>query len=196
MDNTNNQENQPKAENKKTKLKIIIVCIALLIIISVVVMILMINSYNKKTYEIINKLGIDDYFKYVFTTEYQKNTNLIDINNEEHMFMYYYYNKNTKIYKIDFKDPTFEGNLFLTYAKYDDYINYHEKVFAEKSKHEMSVYDIDIPKLKHVGNDVYNVENQGPIQCSMAENTKNCYMKLTKDTGITGNVELTDVSRK
>lgn len=194
MDNTNNQEKQQK--NKNTKLIIIIICIIMLIVIAVVVTILIINSYNKKTNEIIKNLGIDDYFKYVFTTEYKKDTNLIDINNEEQMFMYYYYNKNTKIYKIDFKDPTFEGNLFLTYAKYDDYMNYHKKVFAEKSKHEMSMYDIDVPQLKHVGNDVYNVENQGPIQCSMAENTNNCYIKLTKDTGITGNVTISELDRK
>lgn len=72
-------------------------------------------------------------------------------------------------------------------------MKYHEKVFGEKSKHEMSLFDIDIPELISVGNDVYNTIIV-PIQCQYAENTSNCYIKLTKDIDNKGQVELSDLS--
>lgn len=189
----NNLDTKKKLDNKKV-IPLIIICIAIVLIIIGTIISLLIMQENKIK-EILSGLGIDDYFKYVLTTDYQKNTNLFDINNEEQMFMYYYYNKNTKIYKIDFQDPTFEGNLFYTYAKYDDYMKYHEKVFGEKSKHEMSMFDIDIPKLNSVGNDVYN-PGSIPIQCQYAENTDNCYIKLTKDIENKSEVEISDVKMK
>lgn len=89
-----------------------------------------------------------------------------------------------------------EENLFLTYAKYDEYFDYHKKVFGTESKHKMSLYDIDIPGLTSIGKDLYTPENTVPIQCQYAENTKNCYMKLTKDTGVTGNVTISELDRK
>ena len=60
----------------------------------------------------------------------------------------------------------------------------------------MSLYDIDLPGLIPLGNDVYNPDNTVPIQCQYAENTNNCYIKLTKDTGITGNVTISELKRK
>ena len=110
--------------------------------------------------------------------------------------MYYYYNKNTKIYKIDFRDPTYEGKLFLTYAKYNDYMKYHEQVFGVKSKHKMSIYDLSIEKLESIGNDVYYTVGLAPIQCQYDKNTNNCYIKLTKDIDNKGEVELTNLKLK
>ncbi len=191
------EKKEIEIKNKSNnKIIFIVAGIVLFLIIVIVTIIILINSYKKKTSEIINVLGIDDYFKYVFTNDYEKNTNLLDIDKEEQMFMYYFYNKNTKIYKIDFRDPTFEGTLYLTYAKYNDYLDYHKKVFGVESKHEMTLYDIDLPGLISLGNDVYNPDNTVPIQCQYAENTNNCYMKLTKDTGITGNVTISELDRK
>ena len=181
-------------KKNKNLIPYILASMAMLLIITAII-ILIISSIEKKPREILSNLGIDDYFKYVLTTDYEKNVNLLDINNEEQMFMYYYYNKNTKIYKIDFNDPTFEGNLFLTYAKYNDYMKYHEQVFGVKSKHEMSMYDIDILELKKVGNEVYN-PNVVPIQCQYAENTDNCYIKQTKDIDNKGEIELSKLKLK
>lgn len=181
-----------KTKNKKIIPFIMVGIAAVLIIIGTILL-----TINKnKVEELLVDLGITDYFKYVLTSDYKKDTNLLDINNEEQMFMYYYYNRNTKIYKIDFQDSTFEGNLFLTYAKYDDYMKYHEKVFDTKSKHEMSMYDIDIEKLESIGNDVYHVVESVPIQCQYAENTKNCYIKLTKDIDNKGEPKLSNISIK
>lgn len=188
-----------KSNNKKTIISIMFAVTIMLITIGVVLIFLSPNEnkqQEKKPEEILASLGITDYFKYILTTDYEKGTNLLDINNEEQMFMYYYYNKNTKIYKIDFQDPTFEGNLFLTYAKYDDYMEYHEKVFGEKSKHEMSIYDVSLEKIKSVGNDVYQVIETLPIQCRYAENTDNCYLKLTKDIEDKGDVILSNIERE
>lgn len=184
-----------KSNNQKTIISIIFGVATILIIIGIILVILY-KSQEKKAEELLTSLGITDYFKYVFTTDYEKDTNLLDINNEEQMFMYYYYNRNTKIYRINFQDPTFEGNLFLTYAKYDDYMEYHEKVFGEKSKHEMGLYDLNIDKLKLVEDDLYLLGSSAPYQCQEAKSTKNCYMKLTKDTNIKGKVELTNVDIK
>ena len=181
-----------KTASKKIILLIVFVAVVLLIIGGVVYLL---SERENKTKEMLSNLGIDDYFKYVLTTDYKKDINLLDINNEEQMFMYYYYNKNTKIYKIDFQDPTYKGTLFLTYAKYDEYMKYHEKVFGVQSKHQMSIYDIDIPGLNSVGNDVYNPENV-PIQCQYADNTNNCYIKLTKDIDNKGEVELRNLKLK
>lgn len=110
--------------------------------------------------------------------------------------MYYYYNKNTKKYRINFEDPTFEGELYLTYAKWDEYMDYHQKVFGVESNHEMGMYDLNIDKIKLVKDDLYLLDSSSPYQCKEAKNTKNCYMKLTKDTNIKGNVELTNVDIK
>lgn len=183
-----------KTNNKKSIIYIIFGVATMLIIVGVILVLY--KSQEKKAEELLTSLGITDYFKYVLTTDYEKDTNLLDINNEEQMFMYYYYNRNTKIYRIDFQDPTFEGNLFLTYAKYDDYMEYHEKVFGEKSKHEMGLYDLNIDKLKLVEDDLYLLDYSAPYQCQEAKNTKNCYMKLTKDTNIKGKVELSNVDIK
>lgn len=183
-----------KSNNKKTIISIIFGVAIVLIIVGIILVILY-KSQEKKAEELLTSLGITDYFKYVLTTDYEKDTNLLDINNEKQMFMYYYYNRNTKIYKIDYQDPTFEGNLFLTYAKYDDYMEYHEKVFGEKSKHEMSIYDVSLEKIKSIGDDVYHVIETFPIQCQYAENTDNCYIKLTKDIVDKGDVMLSDVER-
>ena len=192
------EQNKPiiktDAKKKKTILFILVGILVLLMIIFVIIGLFILPKKNAKI--ILSDLGIDDYFKYVLTTDYKKDTNLLDINNEKQMFMYYYYNKNTKIYKIDFQDPTYEGNLFLTYAKYNDYMKYHEEVFGVKSKHEMSLYDIDIVDLKEVGNDVYHVVNAGPIQCQYSENTNNCYIKLTKDIKTSGEPEISDINIK
>lgn len=183
-------------EENKTKTKnlipFILVGIAI-VLITIAIIILILSSKENKTKEMLSSLGIDDYFKYVLTTDYKKNVNLLDINNEEQMFMYYYYNKNTKIYKIDFQDPTFEGNLFLTYAKYNDYMKYHEQVFGVKSKHEMSIYDISIEELESLGKDVYHVKKSVPIQCQYEKNTNNCYIKLTKDIDNKDEVELSNL---
>ena len=168
-------------EENKTKNKFLIPLVIVGIAILLIIFAILLSSTTNKAKDILDDLGIDDYFKYVLTTDYKKDTNLLDINNEEQMFMYYYYNKNTKIYKIDFQDPTFEGKLFLTYAKYNDYMKYHEKVFGVKSKHQMSIYDISIKKLKSHGKDLYSPKETAPIQCQYAENTDNCYIKLTKD---------------
>ena len=184
-----------KKDEKNTKL-IIIFASTVVVITIVAIVIFVIISGKKKTEHIITSLGIDDYFKHVLTNDYEKNVNLLDINNEDDIKMYYFYNKNTEIFKIDFQDPTFEGNLFLTYAKYDDYFDYHKKVFGTESKHKMSLYDIDIPSLTSIGKDLYTPENTVPIQCQYAENTNNCYIKLTKDTGITGNVTISELDRK
>lgn len=189
---TPDEEN--KTNNKKSIIYIIFGVATMLIIVGVILVLY--KSQEKKAEELLTSLGITDYFKYVLTTDYEKDTNLLDINNEEQMFMYYYYNRNTKIYRIDFQDPTFEGNLFLTYAKYDDYMEYHEKVFGEKSKHEMGLYDLNIDKLKLVEDDLYLLDYSAPYQCQEAKNTKNCYMKLTKDTNIKGKVELSNVDIK
>ena len=109
-----------KKDEKNTKLIIIIASIAAVIVI-VAIVIFVITSNKKKTEHIITSLGIDDYFKHVLTNDYEKNVNLLDVSKEDDIKMYYYYNKNTKIFKIDFQDPTFEGTLFHTYAKYNDY---------------------------------------------------------------------------
>ena len=183
------EENKQKNKNM---IPLIIASIAIILIIIAIIMILF-SSKENKTKEILSSLGIDDYFKYVLTTDYKKDVNLLDINNEEQMFMYYYYNKNTKIYKIDFQDPTFEGNLFLTYAKYNDYMKYHEQVFGVKSKHEMSKYDISIEELESLGKDVYHVKKSVPIQCQYEKNTNNCYIKLTKDIDNKDEVELSNL---
>lgn len=198
---TNNVQpemNNVDSNNKKSNKKIfIILCsIIVFIVLAIVTIILVFNLNKKKAYETVVNLGIDDYFKYVFSNEYEKNTNLLDINNEEQVYMYYYYNKNTKKYRIDFEDPTFEGNLYLTYAKWDEYMDYHKKVFGVESKHEMGKYDLNIDKIKLVEDDLYLLDSSSPYQCAEAENTKNCYMKLTKDTNIKGNVELTNVDIK
>ena len=168
-------------EENKTKNKFLIPLVIVGIAILLIIFAILLSSTTNKAKDILDDLGIDDYFKNVLTTDYKKDTNLLDINNEEQMFMYYYYNKNTKIYKIDFQDPTFEGKLFLTYAKYNDYMKYHEKVFGVKSKHQMSMYDISVEKLKSLGKDLYSPKETAPIQCQYAENTDNCYIKLTKD---------------
>ena len=193
VNNINDNNNNTKS-NKK--LFIIIGSIVALIIIIVVTIIVVINLNKKKAHEAIVNLGIDDYFKYVFSKEYEKNTNLLDINNEENVFMYYYYNKNTPKYRIDFEDPTFEGTLYLTYAKWDEYMDYHKKVFGVESKHEMNWFDLNIDAIKLVEENHYQLDLCSPYQCVEAENTKNCYMKLTKDTNIKGNVELTNVDIK
>ena len=198
---TNNVQpeiNNVDINNKKSNKKIFIILgsIIAFIVLAIVTIIIMFNLNKKKAYDTIVNLGIDDYFKYVFTKDYEKNTNLLDINNEEQVYMYYYYNKNTKKYRIDFEDPTFEGNLYLTYAKWDEYMDYHKKVFGIESKHEMGKYDLNIDKIKLVEDDLYLLDSSSPYQCSEAENTKNCYMKLTKDTNIKGNVELTNVDIK
>lgn len=185
-----------KNDKSNNKLLFIIGGIVLFLIIAIVTVILVINLYKKKTNDIINVLGIDDYFRYVFTNDYEKNINLLNIDNEEQVYMYYYYNKNTNIYKIDFEDPTFEGNLFLTYAKWDEYMDYHKKVFGEESKHKMGKFDLNIDSIKKVDGSLYKLNNTSPYQCSEAENTKNCYMKLTKDTGITGDVTVSELERK
>lgn len=181
-----------KTNNKKSIISIIFGVATMLIIVGII-LVLLYKNQEKKTEELLTSLGITDYFKYVLTTDYKKDVNLLDINNEEQMFMYYYYNKNTKIYKIDFQDPTFEGNLFLTYAKYDDYMKYHEKVFGVKSKHEMSIYDISIEELESLGKDVYHVKESVPIQCQYEKNTNNCYIKLTKDIDNKDEVELSNL---
>lgn len=198
---TNNVQpeiNNVDINNKKSNKKIFIILgsIIAFIVLAIVAIILIFNLNKKKAYETVVNLGIDDYFKYVFSNEYEKNTNLLDINNEEQVYMYYYYNKNTKKYRIDFEDPTFEGNLYLTYAKWDEYMDYHKKVFGVESKHEMGKYDLNIDKIKLVEDDLYLLDSSSPYQCAEAENTKNCYMKLTKDTNIKGNVELTNVDIK
>ena len=200
--NINNQNLSTPIDNSDSKEKsnkkpfIIIGTILTLIVITIATIILMFNLNKKKAYETVVNLGIDDYFKYVFSNEYEKNTNLLDINNEEQVYMYYYYNKNTKKYRIDFEDPTFEGNLYLTYAKWDEYMDYHKKVFGVDSNHKMGMYDLNIDKIKLVEDDLYLLDSSSPYQCKEAENTKNCYMKLTKDTNIKGNVELTNVDIK
>ena len=190
--------NNVDINNKKSNKKIFIILCSIIafIVLAIVTIIIMFNLNKKKAYDTIVNLGIDDYFKYVFTKDYEKNTNLLDINNEEQVYMYYYYNKNTKKYRIDFKDPTFEGDLYLTYAKWDEYMDYHKKVFGVESKHEMGKYDLNIDKIKLVEGDLYQRDSASPYQCSEAKNTKNCYMKLTKDTNIKGNVELTNVDIK
>lgn len=193
MEEKKNIETKSKSSNK---LLFIIGGIVLFLIIVIITIIVVINLYKNKTKKIINELGIDDYFKYVFTNNYEKNVNLLNIDNEEQMYMYYYYNKNTNIYKIDFEDPTFEGNMFLTYAKWDEYMNYHKKVFGAESKHQMGKFDLNIDSIKKVDDNLYKLNNASPYQCSEAENTKNCYMKLTKDTGITGNVTISELDRK
>lgn len=198
---TNNVQpemNNVDSNNKKSNKKIFIILCSIIafIVLAIVTIIIMFNLNKKKAYDTIVNLGIDDYFKYVFTKDYEKNTNLLDINNEEQVYMYYYYNKNTKKYRIDFKDPTFEGDLYLTYAKWDEYMDYHKKVFGVESKHEMGKYDLNIDKIKLVEGDLYQRDSASPYQCAEAENTKNCYMKLTKDTNIKGNVELTNVDIK
>lgn len=186
-------------EEKKTKTKnlipFILVGIAI-VLITIAIIILILSSKENKTKEIVSNLGIDDYFKYVFSKDYEKNTNLLDVNNEEQVYMYYYYNKNTKKYRINFEDPTFEGDLYLTYAKWDEYMDYHKKVFGVESNHEMGMYDLNIDKLKLVEDDLYLLDSSQPYQCKEAKNTKNCYMKLTKDTNIKGKVELTNVDIK
>ena len=183
---TNNVQpemNNVDINNKKSNKKIFIILgsIIAFIVLAIVMIIIMFNLNKKKAYDTIVNLGIDDYFKYVFTKDYEKNTNLLDINNEEQVYMYYYYNKNTKKYRIDFEDPTFEGNLYLTYAKWDEYMDYHKKVFGVESKHEMGKYDLNIDKIKLVEGDLYQRDSASPYQCSEAKNTKNCYMKLTKN---------------
>lgn len=195
--NENINNNINNNQNKKSN-KIIFIIIGLIfaLIIIVVTSILLINLNKKKAYDTVVNLGIDDYFKYVFSKEYEKNVNLLDLNNEEHVYMYYYYNKNTKKYKINFEDPTFEGNLYLTYAKWDEYMDYHKKVFGVESKHEMGMYDLNIDRIKLVEDDLYLLDSSSPYQCKEAKNTKNCYMKLTKDTNIKGTVELTNVDVK
>lgn len=195
MPNTSVTPDEKNKTNNKKSIIYIIFCVATMLIIVGIILVLY-KSQEKKAEELLTSLGITDYFKYVLTTDYEKDTNLLDINNEEQMFMYYYYNRNTKIYRIDFQDPTFEGNLFLTYAKYDDYMEYHEKVFGEKSKHKMGLYDLNIDKLKLVEDDLYLLDYSSPYQCQEAKNTKNCYMKLTKDTNIKGKVELSNVDIK
>ena len=193
--NINNSDNNTKEKSNK-KIFIIFGTILAFVVIIIVAIILMFNLNKKKAYETVVNLGIDDYFKYVFSKEYEKNTNLLDINNEEQVYMYYYYNKNTKKYRINFEDPTFEGNLYLTYAKWDEYMDYHKKVFGVDSNHKMGMYDLNIDKIKLVEDDLYLLDSSSPYQCKEAENTKNCYMKLTKDTNIKGNVELTNVDIK
>lgn len=195
--NNQNINNDINNKNKKSnKIIFIIIGFIFALIIVIVTSILLINFNKKQAYDIVVNLGIDDYFKYVFSKEYEKNENLLDINNEEHVYMYYYYNKNTKKYRINFEDPTFEGNLYLTYAKWDEYMDYHKKVFGVESKHEMGKYDLNIDKIKLVEDDLYLLDSSSPYQCKEAKNTKNCYMKLTKDTNIKGNVELTNVDIK
>lgn len=184
-----------KKDEKNTKLIIIIASIAAVIVI-VAIVIFVITSNKKKTEHIITSLGIDDYFKHVLTNDYEKNVNLLDVSKEDDIKMYYYYNKNTKIFKIDFQDPTFEGTLFHTYAKYNDYLKWHEKTFGVKSNHEMSMFDIDLQEVKHIGNDVYHYLGLAPIQCQYAENTDNCYLKLTKDLDNKGDVTVTNLKRK
>lgn len=188
--------NNKQKEKSNKKIFVIIGTILAFIVIIVATVIIMLNSNKNKAQDIIVNLGIDDYFKYVFSKDYEKNTNLLDINNEEQVYMYYYYNKNTKKYRINFQDPTFEGTLYLTYAKWDEYMDYHKKVFGEESKHEMGMFDLNIDKIKLVEDDLYLLDKSQPYQCSDAKNTKNCYMKLTKDTNIKGNVELTNVDMK
>ena len=73
-------------------------------------------------------------------------------------------------------------------------MKYHEKVFGVKSKHQMSMYDISVEKLKSLGNDIYNTKGTIPIQCQYAENTDNCYIKLTKDIDNKGVVKLSDLN--
>ena len=94
---TNNVQpemNNVDSNNKKSNKKIfIILCsIIVFIVLAIVTIILVFNLNKKKAYETVVNLGIDDYFKYVFSNEYEKNTNLLDINNEEQVYMYYYYN--------------------------------------------------------------------------------------------------------
>ena len=193
--NMNNVDNNTNNKSNK-KLFIIIGSIVAIIIIIVITIIILINLNKKKAYETVVNLGIDDYFKYVFSKDYEKNTNLLDINNEEQVYMYYYYNKNTPKYRINFEDPTFEGNLYLTYAKWNEYMDYHKKVFGVESKHEMGIYDLNIDAIKLVESDLYKLDHSSPYQCKNAKSTNNCYMKLTKDTNIKGNVELTNVDIK
>lgn len=194
MEETNQEIKQEKPKNTKL---IIIIISSIVAVIAIIVTIILVNMLGKKkAKEAIYNLGIDDYFKYIFTTEYEKNTNLLDINNEKQMFMYYYYNKNTKKYKIDFEDPTFEGNLYLTYAKWDEYMDYHKKVFGVESKHEMGWYDLNINAIKIHENDIYRLDNSSPYLCEEAENTKNCYMKLTKDTNVKGEVTVINIEKK
>ena len=152
--NINNSDNNTKEKSNK-KIFIIFGTILAFVVIIIVAIILMFNLNKKKAYETVVNLGIDDYFKYVFSKEYEKDTNLLDINNEEQVYMYYYYNKNTKKYRINFEDPTFEGNLYLTYAKWDEYMDYHKKVFGVDSNHKMGMYDLNIDKIKLVEDDLY-----------------------------------------
>ncbi len=180
-----------ESSNKFNKILIVVFSnLAILLFVVAIVIVL----YNNETKKIITNLGIDDYFKYILTTEQEKNVNLLDISNDEQMKMYYYYNKNTKNYRINFKDPTYEDVLYLTYGKYDEYIDYYKKVFGTEIKIELTSYDIHIEKLKNIERDLY--ENlTSPVNCIKAETVENCYIKLTKDTNINGDVEITDLKR-
>ena len=63
-------------EENKTKNKFLIPLVIVGIAILLIIFAILLSSTTNKAKDILDDLGIDDYFKYVLTTDYKKDTNL------------------------------------------------------------------------------------------------------------------------
>ncbi len=190
--------------NKKKNINILAIC--LIIIGAVIVAFGLITNFinknktpntesKKDTAEsILSKLSIDKYLSLALTSYIDLDTNILDINSDQNMMLYFYSNSDIKHYKIEISSDLGDKIKFV-YVRYDDYINQHKKLFGVEPTLTIETTDVSFSNLVHVSKDDYKVDSSNLTTCD--ENKPNeCYIMLNEYIDNSNSLEFSNLTMK
>lgn len=198
-----------RKNNKKIILTIIMLIGILLLIFGFVI-----NFNNKESKEpnnpddaraeeklansILTELNINDYLRFVFSPNVVINENILDINSNQYMLLYFYADKNLTKYKL----KTFDLGVTYAFVKYSEYVNEHKKVFGEEPVLDMHP-DFDkaasltfgIPNLPENIDGDYQISSDETMFCDVDESS-DCFVVLIQDHVNSNSIEFSNLSIK
>lgn len=156
------------------------------------------NQENKKDTpeEILTKLSIDKYLKLALNSNIETNKNILDVNSDQDMMLYFYSSNAIKHYRIHFMDYVDGKPLKFVYARYDEYQKEHQKVFGIKPNLILEGNDLKMTDVVQVSGDDYKVNSGNVGPCDEKTNPTECYIMLTKYSENTNTIKFDNLSMK
>lgn len=173
---------EEKKDNKKL-IAIILIIIGFLTVLFGITHQFTAESENKKKKDpiktILTDLSIDNYLKLALNSNTETNINILDINSDENMMLYFFSNKDLKHYKLKFMSGLNEDMVTFVYARYDQYIKKHQEVFGKEPLLAIDDRDLSIADIIQVEGDDYRMNSGSIGKCDQNKPTE-CYILLTK----------------
>lgn len=154
------------------------------------------NTIKEDTPEqVLDKLSIGNYFKYILNEEIELNKNLLNISSDDNMMKYVYSSDKIKHYRISFPSGTEEGDITFVYIKYNEYVDFHNKFFDINPKIEIEDRDVELAELTHISEENYELGPGEVARCNK-DNPNDCYIFLTRVIENKNNITFSDLAKK